>query len=157
MKDLMISRRGLAPGALASVALAAVPALATGAAPEAKTRYGRVRGFVRNGASGFLGLPYGAGTSGPRRFRPPVPPAPWRGVRDATKPGQRSPQPDADISQSPLGPYFTGGRAAELIAIPQPMGEDCLVLNVITPAADGKRRPSCSTSMAAASRAGPAM
>lgn len=141
MTDLPMTRRALGQGVLATAMLKGVPALAATGAPEAATRYGRVRGFVRNGASVFLGLPYGADTSGARRFLPPVPPARWGGVRDATKPGQRSPQPGGDMSQSPLGAYFTGNRAAELTAVPQPMGEDCLVVNVVTPAADGKRRP----------------
>lgn len=141
MTDLQIDRRTFAQGALAASMLAGAPALATDAAPEASTRYGRVRGLVRNGASVFLGLPYGADTSGARRFLPPAPPAPWRGVRDATRPGQRSPQPSGDMAQSPLGAWFTGNRQAEIMAVPQPTGEDCLVLNVVTPAADAKRRP----------------
>jgi para-nitrobenzyl esterase len=95
---------------------------------------------VRNGATVFLGLPYGADTSGPRRFRPPAPAAAWDGVRDATKPGQRAPQvvgtPPSDFAN-----YFTGGRFDEVSAMQEPMGEDCLILNVVTPAADGRRRP----------------
>jgi para-nitrobenzyl esterase len=107
---------------------------------EAMTRQGRVRGFVRNGATVFLGLPYGADTSGPRRFRPPQPPVAWDGVRDATRPGQRAPQvvgaPPSDFAN-----YFTGGRFDEISAMQEPMGEDCLIVNVVTPAVDGRRRP----------------
>jgi para-nitrobenzyl esterase len=126
---------------VAASSMLAMPAFGAATAPEATTRYGRVRGFRRNGAAIFLGLPYGGDTSGARRFLPPVAPESWSGVRDATRPGQRSPQPGGDMSQSPLGAYFTGNRAAELTAVPQPMGENCLVLNVVTPSADRGRRP----------------
>ena len=40
-----------------------------------------------------------------------------------------------------IGDYMAGGRAAELVTLNEPMGEDCLVLNVLTPKADGARRP----------------
>jgi para-nitrobenzyl esterase len=110
-------------------------------APEASTRDGRVQGFYRNGARIFLGIPYGASTAGPGRFRPPAPPSRWEGVRDATRLGPRAPQKGVIIYKAPLvGAYFTGGRAAELIALEEPMGEDCLVLNVLTPASSAKGR-----------------
>src|SRR5262245_37019667 len=101
-----------------------------------------VRGLSRNGAEIFLGIHYGASTAGERRFRPPEPPLPWSDVRDATRLGERSPQTNPPIYQAPMiGDYMAGGRAAELIALNEPMGEDCLVLNVLTPTADGGRRP----------------
>src|SRR5918994_5729675 len=135
-----ITRRALTKGVLAASVLTALRTRASAQTPEAMTRQGRVRGFVRNGATVFLGMPYGADTSGPRRFRPPQPPAPWRGARDATKPGQRAPQV--------VGPpppefwnYFVGGRLDEITSVPHPMGEECLVVNVVTPAVDARRRP----------------
>jgi para-nitrobenzyl esterase len=67
--------------------------------PRARTRYGVVRGFDRNGASIFLGIPYGASTAGERRFLAPVEPEPWSGERDATRFGQRAPQsPTPDVA-----------------------------------------------------------
>jgi para-nitrobenzyl esterase len=146
MKDLPtmvteISRRALTMGALAVGMLTAMPATGAARAPTARTRQGRVRGFLRNGAAVFLGLPYGADTSGRGRFRPPAPPASWEGVRDATRPGQRAPQLAAPPARGPFADYFTGRRSEEIAAMPESIGEDCLVVNVVTPAADGRRRP----------------
>jgi para-nitrobenzyl esterase len=89
-------------------------------APVATTAAGRLRGFVDGRTLVFKGVRYGADTAG-RRFQPPVAPAPWTGVRDALEFGPVAPQPS------------TGGR---------PMSEDCLHLNLWTPALrDGARRP----------------
>jgi para-nitrobenzyl esterase len=141
MSDL-IDRRCFASGALATGLLAAMPSSAAPAAdPVAKTRQGLARGFVRNGAAVFLGLPYGADTSGKRRFRPPEPPLAWSGIRDATKPGDRAPQPKPGAARGPIADYFTGNRTDEIIAMPERLGEDCLVANVVTPAADRRHRP----------------
>src|SRR5579863_4594917 len=48
-----------------------------------ETSSGRIRGFKRNGVYTFRGVPYGASTSGSRRFMPPAPPDPWTGIRNA--------------------------------------------------------------------------
>src|SRR3954451_9590625 len=39
-----------------------------------QTQYGKVRGYVLRGINHFLGMPYGADTSGPNRFMPPQKP-----------------------------------------------------------------------------------
>jgi para-nitrobenzyl esterase len=70
-----------------------------------------------DGIRAFRGVRYGADTR-PRRFQPPVPPLPWKGVLEATAYGAASPQ---------------RGRGAD------PTSEDCLFLNVWTPALDGAR------------------
>jgi para-nitrobenzyl esterase len=131
-------------GALASPITAWTAAgVASEHVPRARTRFGVVRGLVRNGASIFLGVPYGASTAGERRFLAPVEPEPWSGERDATRFGQRAPQaPTPDVpALLPIYDYFTGGRYRELRALGEEMGEDCLVLNVVTPRADKAGRP----------------
>lgn len=87
------------------------------------TAHGQVRGLRKAGVSVFKGLRYGADTGGPNRFRPPQPVAPWSGVQDAFDFGPQSPQ-----MRSPL-------------ADKGPMSEDCLRLNIFTPAADAASRP----------------
>lgn len=89
------------------------------------TALGRIRGGHSRGALAFKGIPYAGSVSGANRFKPAPPPVPWTGVRDALALGTPAPQ-------SPKTVY--GERE------PHP-GEECLVLNVWTPAIDGKRRP----------------
>ena len=93
------------------------------------TADGDVRGCVRDGVSIYRGLPYGAPTGGANRFRPPQPPVPWAGVREARLYGDTAPQANTWLARG----GFDGNRPA--------IGEDCLVLNVWTPRADAGARP----------------
>jgi para-nitrobenzyl esterase len=89
-----------------------------------QTAAGMVRGVVEWDHRMFGGIPYAAPPVGPLRFRPPAPASKWKGIRDATKAGPRCIQdPGAD-------PEF--GRQSD---------EDCLSLNVWTPAMTGSPRP----------------
>lgn len=58
-----------------------------------RTTSGAVRGRREQGLLVWRGVPFAAAPVGPRRFRAPVPPDPWSGVRDATEPGAAPPQP----------------------------------------------------------------
>ncbi len=118
--------RGLAAGAGSAAVSAWAPnALdlvlrAQGDGPVAQTTAGRIRGFTSSGIHVFKGVRYGADTAPPRRFLPPIPPAAWDGVRDATTFGLIAPRPGSS----------------------EPTSEDCLHLNLWTPALrDGRKRP----------------
>jgi para-nitrobenzyl esterase len=86
-----------------------------------KTKQGRVHGKFINSRQvrAFLGIPYAAPPVGDLRWRPPTPPADWQGVREATHYGARCMQghPFLDMIFQDSGP-----------------SEDCLYLNVFTPA-----------------------
>jgi para-nitrobenzyl esterase len=85
----------------------------------AETRYGKVRGSeIADGVLAWRGIPYARPPIAALRFRPPEPPQPWGGVRDALEYGNRSPQGE-------LGPPAPGAP---------PTDEDCLYLNVTAPA-----------------------
>ena len=104
------------------------------AAPVADTTCGKLRGRTENGIHVFRGVPYGADTSGKNRFMPPQKPASWQGARDVVEWGRSAPQPLPDGNYD----YTRAVRWAEL---PGGTGEDCLVLNVWTPALrDGGKR-----------------
>jgi para-nitrobenzyl esterase len=94
--------------------------------PEVETSYGKLRGLQRTRHLAFLGVPYAAPPIGELRFKAPQPPAAWTGTRDALAVGCVAPQ-------DPL--------AAPGFKASGPESEDCLYLNVYTPASDGGRRP----------------
>ena len=106
----------------------------------ADTASGKVRGAAANGVNIFRGIPYAGPSEGPGRFMPPSKPEKWAGVRDATVTGPQCVQQGGNVFTSPLiGEYFAGGRPDRVELTKQPMSENCLVLNVLTPAQTGKR------------------
>ena len=99
--------------------------------PVATVTSGQVRGEIADGIAVFKGIPYGASAAGVNRFRPPQPVQPWNGVRDALTFPSMAPQPP-----SPIRGLFASWSD------PSTIGEDCLGLNVWTPAVhDGGKRP----------------
>ena len=96
--------------------------IASAASPKhvvAKTKAGSIGGVVEQGVNIFKGIPYGGDTR-QRRFLPAAPPEAWKKVRDTLEFGPSCPQPNTSDKT----------------------GEDCLVLNVFTPALrDGGKRP----------------
>jgi para-nitrobenzyl esterase len=126
----------LAAGLAATVTLASCAAAPSGdtvgtaparrLAPASQLTVATAGGTLRGQAAGtideFLGIPYAAPPVGPLRWRPPQPAAPWKGVRPATQFGPHCPQ---------YGSPF--GQAS--------MSENCLFLNVFTPAAAGRALP----------------
>ena len=74
----------------------------------------------------FRGVPYAVPPVGSLRWRPPQPPTPWTGVRAATAFGPGCVQP---------------ARGAPFLVDAARQSEDCLTVNVWTPATDSARRP----------------
>ena len=128
-----MTRRTLIAGSLAAATATGLPLPASahgvGRKDEAVTRYGRVRGRREDGIVKFLGVPYATPPLGRLRFKAPKPPQPWHGVRDAVS----FPNPAFQVAGAEMGPNGNG-------RMPAP-SEDCLYLNIWTPAADRKRRP----------------
>jgi para-nitrobenzyl esterase len=91
------------------------------------TALGRLRGEHANDCLVWKGIPFAQPPTGEHRFREPQPPQPWVGVREARAFG-------------PVCPQAFGGKAKPRVAAPE-YSEDCLYLNVWSPALDGVRRP----------------
>jgi para-nitrobenzyl esterase len=101
----------------------------------ADTSYGKVRGYILRDIHYFLGVPYGADTSGANRFMPPQKPKPWTDVRPTLWWGNTAPQNMDNRYASQYGAFRDHWNYDDV-------SEDCLRLNVFTPALkDGKKRP----------------
>jgi para-nitrobenzyl esterase len=88
---------------------------------------GKLQGIARDGVLRFNGIPFAKPPVGRLRWRMPEAPEPWAGMRDASRFGNIAPQVES-----------TAG--AVLGGTPGTRSEDCLYLNIQTPACDGARR-----------------
>jgi para-nitrobenzyl esterase len=90
---------------------------------------GRVKGVFGDGVTVYKGIPYATPPTGDLRWKAPQPVVPWEGVRVADKFGPACPQvvfPSTNNINNSVGK----------------MSEDCLYLNVWTPAASSnEKRP----------------
>jgi para-nitrobenzyl esterase len=99
------------------------------------TTYGKVRGYILRGIHHYLGVPYGADTSGPNRFMPPQKPKPWTTVYPALWWGNTAPQVMENRYANKHNAWRDHWNYDDV-------GEDCLRLNVFTPAVnDARKRP----------------
>lgn len=126
-----LTTAGLSLAGLALPGLAQDRRLAT-VGGTARTRYGRVRGLLKDGVHQFWGVPYGASTAGANRFLPPQPPAAWSGVNDHFQIALNAPV--APGSEEPAPVVTALNRLS-------PTGEDCLNINIFTPGVDNAARP----------------
>ncbi|MBU4315656.1 MAG: carboxylesterase family protein [Proteobacteria bacterium] len=104
--------------------------------PIASTTLGKLQGTLEEGVVVFRGIQYGKSTAGKGRFMPPELPEPWTGIRPAVEFGPICPQGGA-LAGNALSDASTIGPLPSL-----PLSEDCLYLNVWTPAmGDSGKRP----------------
>lgn len=89
-----------------------------------QTTKGNIKGVQESNYQRFFGIPFAKPPVGDLRFREPQPMEPWDDVKDASEFGSIAPQNQPDTPP-----------------IDQKENEDCLYLNVWTPAADDKARP----------------
>jgi len=93
-----------------------------------ETRWGRVRGHQEQNALVFRGIPFAAAPQAALRWLPPQVPPAWSGVRDTVENAAAACQNTSSLMD------LTGWKPT------RDPSEDCLSLNVFTPAADAGRR-----------------
>lgn len=88
---------------------------------------GKLQGVARDGVLRFNGIPFAKPPIGALRWRMPEAAEPWTGTRDASRFGDIAPQVES-------------ASGAVLGGTPGTRSEDCLYLNIQTPACDGAKR-----------------
>jgi len=95
--------------------------------PQAKIENGLIAGKMQGDVQTFLGIPYAAPPVGDLRWKPPMAPENWSAVRPASEFGARCMQ---------------GAIFGDMVFRDAGPSEDCLTLNVWTPAKDpGEKLP----------------
>jgi para-nitrobenzyl esterase len=159
-----VSRRKLLQGAAitlaggaAAVVLPAATAISANAAPAVttgskkiliasstknvvETDSGKVYGYSRDGVIGYRGIPYAASTEKDGRFMPPGKVTPWTGTRSALYWGWASPQANNATAEGRRPGWGHDDEAFMFEWDDGKPSEDCLRINVWTPAADNKKR-----------------
>ena len=97
--------------------------LAEAADPTVKTTDGTLRGMLEGNVRTFRGIPFAKPPVDDLRWRPPVSPDPWSGVRDA------SVNAPTALTQCVQIPFDDSGQ------------EDCLYLSVFAPVVDETAPP----------------
>jgi para-nitrobenzyl esterase len=101
----------------------------------AETSYGKVRGYILRDIYYFLGIPYGADTSGKNRFMPPEKPQQWSDIYPAVWWGNSAPQNMENRYANRYQSFLDHWNYDDV-------SEDCLRVNVFTPGyGDGQKRP----------------
>ncbi len=101
----------------------------------ADTVYGKVKGYILRDVYTFLGMPYGADTSGKNRFMPPAEPEPWEGIKPAVYYGNSAPQIMDNRFPNNYSTFADHWNYDDV-------SENCLTINVWTPGInDAGKRP----------------
>ena len=125
--------------------------------PIVSLECGKIMGKMADEIYLFEGIPY---ASVKERFLPPEDVKPWGGIRQCSYPGPKCPQPSAFSGQTDSRSHEfcageeqkyrrvfrqmqiqTTGLDLEILLQPEKEDENCLCLNILTPAVDLKKRP----------------
>jgi len=91
------------------------------------TKSGKIQGYIENGLEIFKGIPYAEPPIGELRFKPPIAKTSWADILETTAYSACAYQGYSELE--------------EWIGKPGPESEDCLFLNIWTPATDEGKRP----------------
>ncbi|KAF8984765.1 carotenoid ester lipase precursor [Cyathus striatus] len=114
------------------------PHILVNAAPASQGKvvtldYGSFQGTVDGNIAKYAGVPFAAPPVGKLRFAPPQPPVPFSGIHQATNFGLTCPQQAANLTVSPA--FHVPSNVTSVFSFPNiPTSEDCLFINIITPA-----------------------
>jgi para-nitrobenzyl esterase len=101
---------------------------------EAKTKYGVLEGVKKQNYCVFRGVPFAAPPVGELRWRKPQPPLSWEGIRAAKTFAPRAIQPGQGEGSIWQNEFYEDDDFMP------PLNEDCLYLNIWTPAASAQER-----------------
>ena len=93
-----------------------------------KTNYGALQGIEKEGYTVFYGIPYAQPPVGQLRWRPPQKPQPWPGIRSAEH------FPNRSMQETGRPDPLYGKEFFDQPEYQTPVSEDCLYLNIWTPA-----------------------
>ncbi|HEY2037562.1 MAG TPA: carboxylesterase family protein [Steroidobacteraceae bacterium] len=131
MRPSELARACYSAAVALSAVLLAAPGRAAQTAPVVRIPQGALAGMTQGQAAAFLGIPYAAPPVGRNRWRAPQPAPRWDGVRSAKR--------FAASCWQVITPAGTGPWTHEYV--PQgKVSENCLYLNIWTPAPDVRRQ-----------------
>lgn len=138
---IRLNRRTVLRAAAASATWAAFGRAAgtNGERITVPTNHGKVAGYRQEGSCIFKGIPYGASTAGKGRFLPPRPPAPWAGTLAVVSDPPEAPQREPGSQRRRAEPAAFANIEPDWPVLPE--SEDCLKLDLWTPASDDNQRP----------------
>ena len=103
------------------------------------TKYGKIQGYTENGLNIFKGIPYAEAPIGELRFSPPIAKKPWDGILKTLEYGPCAYQ--ISITSGEISINVDGEIYHHKPTKPKSESEDCLSLNIWTPATDSGKRP----------------